>query len=251
VATAPRKEQRTSTATHAVATNDLLNSLPRTMEMHEFTEERFLKDVATHEMTILKEDGIYRHVRFKRPDSSSYRFDLITWPGFLCYCGDMGTYVFSRLQDMFEFFRTDRHCNKKSQLYINPGYWSEKVQSDSRYGNGTECFSEDLFKEALRHDFDAFFECQEPDDDASDKEKAEFVDRKEKLWIEVEDQILSVDSLEHEGLRAALDFDSDGLQFVDFWDHNFKEHSFHFMWCCYAMAWGIAAYDKAKESTAV
>lgn len=221
--------------------------------MHECTEERFLKDVATHEMAILKEDGIYRHIKFSRDGSSTYRFDLITWPGFLCYCGDMGTYVFSRTHDMFEFFRTDRHHNKKSQLYINPGYWAEKVQGESKFGKGTECFSEDKFREALKHDFDSFFEDQEPNDDASDEEKAKYEERKELLWAEVEDQILSVDSLEHDGISAAMNFSyaGDGLDFTDFYEHHFTEHTFHFMWCCYALAWGIATYDKAKEATAV
>lgn len=222
--------------------------------MHECTEERFLKDAATHEMTILKDDGIYRHIRFKRPDSSSYRFDLITWPGFLCYCGDMGTYVFSRLPDMFEFFRTDRRSG--ARLGINPGYWAEKVQADSRNRNGTECFSEDRFREALKNDFDSFFESYEPDDDAPDEEKKAFAESKENAWEAVESEILSVDSLEHEGIGAAMNFSCEGpasrrLQFEDFYDHHFTELTFHFMWCCYALAWGIAAYDKAKEATAV
>lgn len=72
------------------------------------TEKRFLGDVAKHQMTILRDDGVNRHVRFKQPNSSNMFFDLITWPGCLCYTGDMGTYVFRRLEDMFEFFRTDR-----------------------------------------------------------------------------------------------------------------------------------------------
>ncbi len=44
------------------------------------TEEGFLKDVSCHQMTVLRDEGVFRHVRFSRPDSSSYRFDLITWP---------------------------------------------------------------------------------------------------------------------------------------------------------------------------
>lgn len=72
-------------------------------------EQRFLNDVANHEMIIIRDDGVNRHVRFKRPNSSCMYFDLITWPGHLCYTGDMGSYVFRRLEDMFEFFRTDRN----------------------------------------------------------------------------------------------------------------------------------------------
>jgi hypothetical protein len=87
--------------------------------------EEFIKDVSQHKMQILRDDGLYRHIRFKRENTSCYYFDLITWPGALCYTGDMGTFVFSRIPDMFEFFRTDGE--KGADLRINPGYWSEKL----------------------------------------------------------------------------------------------------------------------------
>lgn len=35
--------------------------------MSECTEERFLKDVAQHEMTVLRDDGVSRHLRFQNP----------------------------------------------------------------------------------------------------------------------------------------------------------------------------------------
>ena len=73
------------------------------------TEQSFLKDVAEHQMTVLRDDGVNRHVQFRRPGTICMGFELITWPGYLCYTGDMGTYVFRRLEDMFEFFRTDRY----------------------------------------------------------------------------------------------------------------------------------------------
>ena len=75
---------------------------------HICPEAIFLRDVAEHEMIVVRDDGVHRHIRFKKPGTSCMHFDLITWPGYLCYTGDMGTYVFSRLTDMFEFFRTDR-----------------------------------------------------------------------------------------------------------------------------------------------
>ena len=66
----------------------------------------FLNDVKDHQMTIVRDDNIGRHLRFSKPGTSCMSFDLITWPGYLCCTGDMGTYVFKRLPDMFEFFRT-------------------------------------------------------------------------------------------------------------------------------------------------
>ena len=84
------------------------------MKDHECTEQRFLDDVKNHQISIIKDDGLHRFIRFKRPDSTSYWFDLITWPEFLCISGDCGTYVFSRTEDMFKFFRmNDNDFNKK------------------------------------------------------------------------------------------------------------------------------------------
>ena len=48
------------------------------------TEQRFLTDAAQHEMTIIRDDGVHRHIQFKRPGTRCYQFDLIRWPGYLC-----------------------------------------------------------------------------------------------------------------------------------------------------------------------
>jgi hypothetical protein len=73
----------------------------------EITEEVFLKDVEKHEMKVLLDNGLYRHLRFAATGQYSWNqwFEIITWPGKLAYSGDMGTYVFERIEDMFEFFR--------------------------------------------------------------------------------------------------------------------------------------------------
>ena len=83
--------------------------------------ETFERDIGKHEMQIIRDDGVFRHVRFKRPDTICMYFDLITWPGCLCYTGDMGTYVFQRLEDMFVFFR--RYPDYE-QGNMSMGYWA-------------------------------------------------------------------------------------------------------------------------------
>lgn len=67
--------------------------------------EQFKRDVQEHALTILRDDGLYRHLRFKRPGTMTCYFDLVTWPGHLAYVGDMGDYVFTRVEDMLTFFR--------------------------------------------------------------------------------------------------------------------------------------------------
>lgn len=83
--------------------------------------ERFTRDTAEHQMTVAQDNGLYRHLRFNAPGTYIYGFDLITWPGFLCICGDIQTHVFSRTADMFTFFGDGES--------INPDYWGEKLQA--------------------------------------------------------------------------------------------------------------------------
>ena len=106
----------------------------------QYVLERFMEDTAHHKMEVLIDNGLYRHLKFTNNGSSIYRFDIHTWPGFLCVCGDMGTYVFQRLDDMFEFFRST-----DATLRINPHYWAEKCQA-----HGHEAVE--------RYDLDAFTE---------------------------------------------------------------------------------------------
>lgn len=191
------------------------------------TEQSFLKDVATHQMTVVFENGVHRHVRFKRPDTYNMQFDLVTWPGHLAYSGDMGCFVFSRLPDMFDFFRD----KSDGPLRINLGYWSEKLDSVDK-SDGVRQFSEDLFQENIKRWLDE----AEADD---------------QLRQEVEDEVLS--NVEggtygaHEAYKAAQEFEgSNGFRFTDFWEVNSTEYTFRFVWCCYALAWGIRQYDKVK-----
>lgn len=80
-------------------------------------EAWFDADVFKHKLKVIKLDGLYRHIRCARPDTINMSFDILTWPGYLAYVGDMGDFVFQRMPDMFELFRGNR---------ISPRYWSEK-----------------------------------------------------------------------------------------------------------------------------
>lgn len=201
--------------------------------MNQCTEERFLEDVKNHKLEIVKNDGVNRHLRFRRPGSITYWFDLITWNGHLCITGDCGTYVFSRIEDMFEFFRTDEAYKKthpERKLFINTGYWGEKLLSISQSG-GYEEFSQETFEENIKKDFEEW-------EFDSEEQKAE-------VWGEVASEVLDNS---HDGdiraFDAALSFKSEhGHNFADFWEYSCKEFTFHYLWCLYAIAWGIQEYD--------
>lgn len=205
-------------------------------------KERFVKETENHNMEVLMDNGLYRHLKFTNNGSQVYRFDIHTWPGYLCVSGDMGTYVFSRIADMFEFF--DKDINAK--YAINPGYWGEKLDAvDGRRAAGFEEFSQEIFAEHVWEDFKQFSEEHEGDED---KEKLAAL--KEALQEQV------IDS-SHDGntraYDAAMSFnwedDDETMQFNmhDFWDHSCIDYTYHYIWILYAIVWGIGQYEESKE----
>lgn len=205
---------------------------------YQLTEETFMQEVATHQMQIIRDDGVNRHVRFKNPGTIAAQFDLITWPGHLCYTGDMGTYVFSRIEDMFQFFRR-KPTSGGSGLHINRGYWSEKVLAADRHGKITE-YDADKFVTRLREDLEQYIEANSGDWD--DDYPAELRQR-------FDDEVAAyADDGEHAARMAAEGFEVDDEQvFTDLWEYDFHGFTDHFTWCCLALAWGIQKYDEAAQ----
>lgn len=203
------------------------------------TEERFLRDVENHSIEIIKDDGVHRHIKFSNNGSSVYRIDLITWPGCLCIRSDCGTYVFSRTNDMFEFFRTEEYDinYNKSGLSINPGYWGEKLLSIDR-NSGYKEFDMEIFKERVRDHFESYM-CSNIDED----------DEKNELWEEIENEVISeCYQNEWHAYAAVNNFRYNNITFRDFFDSGGTEsYTPNYIWCLHAIAWGIKKYDEAKN----
>lgn len=204
------------------------------------TEQLFMKDIETHQMQIIRNDGVDRHIRFKRPGTNCYYFDLITWPGHLCFTGDMGTYVFTRLHDMFDFFRRE---NGEKWHRIDKRYWAEKCLAADR-SDGLRKFSEELFNREVMEYLVGWIRVHR--DDTSKEERRE-------LWDAVISDVIRAegDSGGYRKQIAANDFcheirDDFYFHFTDFWERTVEEYSFRFVWCCYALAWGIAKYDQTQ-----
>ncbi len=193
--------------------------------MKALTEERFLLDVAEHKVSVLLDSGLHRHIQFRKPGTSCMGFDLVTWPGYLCFSGDMGSFVFSRLPDMFEFFRQPP-ITEGAKLRINPQYWSEKCQAEDR-SDGMERYSATKFREAIAR----YLEGDEAD--ASLREAV------------ASDVLSHADDGEYEARRAVSEFTHEGKNpFQDFWEAGLHDYTHRFIWCCYALVWGIQQYDK-------
>lgn len=187
------------------------------------SDREFRKRVKHHRLTILHVDGLYRHLRFACPYQGSVdQFDLVTWPGSLCYCGDMGDYVFTRCDDMFSFFRRSRPDGRT--LDINPYYWSEKVVAADR--DQVKHYTTTRAKQVIR-----YWVQDEP----------------HAIQQAVRYEILSrLDDGGEEFIRRLCDdFERGGrLIFQDFHEADLTEFTYRFIFCCRAIAWGIAQYDK-------
>lgn len=196
------------------------------MERKEKVKEQFLKDVSGHKMKVMHCDGIYRHLNFSK-GSAILHFNITTWPGYLCVSGDMGCFVFSRLRDMFEFFRMDK-------LKINCQYWAEKLVAINKC-----CFKEyspDVFREKIKEICDEW-------DVGKSNVKA--------LMLAVAEEVLSsADDGEEEARKAADSFrfetEDEIFSFTDLWEVDLTEYTYNFLWCLYAIVWGIQQYDKLK-----
>lgn len=191
------------------------------------TKKEFLRDVAEHRMKVLRDDGVYRHLEFRGESGWHHWFEIVTWPMGLCIRGDMGTWTFSRLTDMFEFFRPST-----GELSINKSYWREKLLHGNKSGyDAAKVFSMDALRRQVFDHLDNW--------DLSE-------DEKESVKADLEEEVLGFcDYEKHEALTALYGFRNLlGVQF-DPTDGPFGDDwSYHYVWCCWAIVWAIQQYDK-------
>jgi RecG-like helicase len=207
----------------------------------EITEQTFLNDVKDHKLEIINDTNDIISLKFKRPNECYYHFEITTWENHLCISGDMGTYVFKRVKNMFNFFRMDDYdfnYDKEKTLQINPYYWHQKLVSQDVHSPAME-FSTDLFQNRIKEILNDY--CKENDMDD------EF---KQSCLQEMEEDFLYSDN-EHEareGVERFNSYDENIDEFAkflkqDFWEEEFEDYSIHFIWCLYAIVWGIKQYD--------
>ncbi|MFF2475140.1 hypothetical protein [Streptomyces sp. NPDC058066] len=188
---------------------------------------RFARETANHEMRILQDDGLYRHVAFMDTKHGDlYRFDLITWPNHLVIRGDGPNFLFAvyPTADMLQLFRQSRHGGG-----INAGYWQEKALAGQIKDWSEEKFRTWVVEEA------AAAEARYPG-------AVEAVGK----------QILHSDehNTEHRGTAeyavASFDHGDFRLRLPDPWEESFEDYSWEFLWACHAIVHGIALYDAAR-----
>ena len=211
------------------------------------TSTRFLLDTAFHRLEIIRDDGLYRHLRMKQPGTYCYYFDIITWPGYLTVTGDMGTWTFSRIADMFDFFGP-------WEGGINTGYWSEKLEAGagcSAFEMLAKEYDHEAFCQSLKESLSEYLEDSEgdqpededwdDDDDAPDSDKAKV----REIYRELCNSGFSND---WEAYQAV--YEADWLESWSAWDVwdglMFKTYTSHFRWILFAITWAIAKYHNTK-----
>jgi hypothetical protein len=195
------------------------------------TCETFLKDVETHILTLLLDQGVYRHIRFRKPsDSWNLWFEIVTWPGTLVIRGDMGTWAFARIEDMFGFFRSGL---SGGELRINESYWAEKIESESRFGGPHEKFSPSTFKANVLSSLDGY---------GLDEDERKRVTEELEEVFSVEDESTAYGLLQ--------EFKCGDFQFQDSWEITGMAYTYHFRWCLFAIVWAIRQYDLLQSANA-
>lgn len=191
--------------------------------------ERFARETASHQMTVLLDQGLYRHIRFTSPERGSfYAFDLITWPHNLVVRGDGMSFGFSiyPTEDWFDVVRRTAWPGE-----INAGYWGEKVSA----GRGdVEGFSEDSFERQVKeYVVEAIRDGSAP----------------RGIGREVTREIFEWGDITHEaGARLELEsFSYEGWRFKDTQEWDFTDYTWQYLWACHAMGRGVHQYVKTQR----
>jgi hypothetical protein len=193
---------------------------------------RFARDTASHTMTVLHEEGLYRHLRFTNPETDGRApFELITWPyNLVVKTGWTFHFDIDATPDMFVLFRKTAFPGE-----INPGYWSEKVRAGR---DEIEGFDPNLFEEQVKqHVVEAIRNGDAP----------------RGIGAEVARDIFEWGDIAHEaGARKELDdFRYGGWTFGETWEWKFCDYTPGFLHSCHAIRRGIDLYDAARKQAEV
>lgn len=221
----------------------------------------FSSATTDHELTVLHDDGLYRHLRMRAPGTMMWGWDVITWPGHLATSGDIADgYVFTRDTDMLAFFSVSehlRHYYADGAPCIDISYWAEKLVGHDSYTRvrhyDHESFlaqcrtvleeSEDLSTEAISAlrsgDGDILID---PDPTEADRLRV----RRDEFLTDL------VDTDPDEGLVGAQRFLSDHEDIVgdNWWEWDLTGFDHHFVLTCYALELTTRLWYERRDAVA-
>jgi len=204
--------------------------LPAEIDRSEAAMTQFDADTKDHQLTVLHDDGVYRHLLFKTSGTNMSWYEILTSPGLLTINGDMGTFVFSRVHDMVSFFHGPLDRTTRSR--INAHYWAEKVVAS----DGVMAFDKTAFERILIEEF-------------LDATETSGHDTRAALWDDIEWELLPIDSLA-EAHGVLSEWDNDVMPLAEWYELDLEVPSFHYLWCCWAIVTGLARYAALRTPEA-
>lgn len=188
--------------------------------------EAFARNTSDHELTVIREDGLYRHLRLAEPGTRMWSIDILTWPGHLATTGDIGSgFMFSRESDMIGFFdkrgdwRTDYGAPE-----IDFRYWAEKLCGHT---------IGDVYEHSPREFMNIVNESV-----------AEYVNDGNTLSDDDRAVLMAEARQASDDAREAYEFlaENEDVLGSDSWELNFTEIDFQFALACYAIDRVVSAY---------
>lgn len=184
---------------------------------------QFSAETTEHRLTVLHDDGLYRHLRMAKPGTGMWSWEIITWPWSLVIRGDIGSPgIFTREEDMLSFFRPRRHDAPYGDgaPLINPYYWSEKLAGGRR---SVESYSPDRFLALVK--LAAIERDLRPTQMEELYESAEYASEYEhdaREWLQEHAAVVGRDT---------------------YWDADLSGWDHHFILACYAIVTTVKAWD--------
>jgi hypothetical protein len=170
-------------------------------------------------MTVEHDQGVYRHLQFRGEGRQDW-FDIITAPEILTINGDYGTYTFSRNHDMFGFFRQP----DGEPITVNTDYWKEKCIA---WGHEqVEKHTHAAFWGPVVYEF---------------RQREYRGEEMWRLWYELREAIEHSEDDEWGAVESLRNLDAPYWDWCD--GGSMKEYSYHYLWCLWAIVWGIRHYD--------
>lgn len=186
--------------------------------------KRFRADTEGMKLRVLMDNGLYRHLSFVGP-RNFYGFNVITYPGRMIVDGAMGTFVFSREDDMLRnFFTSD---------YVNTSYWAEKTTSISTH-SGIKGFDQEILTGLILSEFWKWSR-KEADNYLVTEKWQQVKDTLLNDWLYVGTEDEARAALNNFRVNYGIDLDKSG-------EAELTEYTAQFLWSLHAALWAAQNY---------
>lgn len=196
----------------------------------------FLEETKDHQIRVENDNGVHRSVLCAEPGTGIYHYRLNTWPGHLAISGDISDgLIFTRLHDMFEFFRSEQDWDD-----IDFRYWAEKLTGGSR---SVQEYDPELAKAYVQSEIDNFIEYKGLEDNPEWAERLRY--EANQLGVEFGPDVLC--NQMYSFVFYPLKDDPYHEVFTDIETTSWYDYNYRFYLNCFAIQAGIKAYNRYKS----